>query len=98
MPALSRSHREGGYRALPPRRRQHGQFLRGVARLGPSALRSLETSLKFDPETPAQYLLAYAHAQKRHDEEARAILETIPRADLQYDNAQQPLNAIAGHH
>ena len=62
-----------------------------------SAIRALENSLKLDPEIPAQYFLAYAHAQQREYQQARDILRTIPAGDPQYANAQQLLAAIAGY-
>ncbi|HLK66981.1 MAG TPA: HEAT repeat domain-containing protein [Bryobacteraceae bacterium] len=62
-----------------------------------SAIRALENSLKLEPDMPAQYFLAYAHAQQREYREAREILVKIPPNDPQYGNAQQLLNAIAGH-
>ena len=61
------------------------------------ALRALESSLRLDPEMPAQYFLAYAHAEQRQYQEAREILHTIPPGDPQYANAQELLKAIAGH-
>jgi len=62
-----------------------------------SALGALENSLKLDPEAPAQYLLAYAHAQQGQYEKAREVLQTIGRRDPQYARAQELLRAIAGH-
>jgi len=62
-----------------------------------TALGALETSLKLDPNMPAQYFLAYAHAEQQHYQQAREILQTIPPADPQYGNAQELLKAIAGH-
>ncbi len=61
------------------------------------ATQYLAGSLKMDPETPAQYFLAYALAQQGKYADARAIAEKIPTSDPQYDNAQgSPLeNAIA---
>ena len=61
-----------------------------------SALGALETSLKLDPEVPAQYLLAYAHAERGEYQKAREVLHTIPPADGQYQKAQELLRAIAG--
>jgi predicted CXXCH cytochrome family protein len=63
-----------------------------------AAIRALENSLKLDPKMPAQYFLAYAHAEQRQYQDARSILLTIPPSDPQYGNAQQLLNAIAGHY
>jgi cytochrome c-type biogenesis protein CcmH/NrfG len=48
-----------------------------------------------DPETPAQYFLAYALAQQGKYAEARAIAEKIFPSDKQYANAQALLKAIA---
>ena len=62
-----------------------------------SALGALESSLKLDPEMPAQYLLAYAHAERGEYQQAREVLQAIPPADAQYARAQQLLRAIAGH-
>jgi predicted CXXCH cytochrome family protein len=62
-----------------------------------SALGALETSLKLDPEVPAQYLLAYAHAVRGEYQKAREVLQTIPPTDSQYTRAQELLRAIAGH-
>jgi hypothetical protein len=55
----------------------------------------LAGSLKMDPETPAQYFLAYALAQQGKYAEARAIAEKIFPSDKQYANAQALLKAIA---
>ncbi|SPE33889.1 Tetratricopeptide TPR_4 [Candidatus Sulfopaludibacter sp. SbA3] len=61
-----------------------------------SALGALETSLKLDPEVPARYLLAYAHAQQGQYQKAREVLQTIAPTDAQYGRAQELLRAIAG--
>ena len=55
----------------------------------------LAGSLKMDPETPAQYFLAYALAQQGKYAEARAIAEKILPSDKQYANAQALLESIA---
>jgi tetratricopeptide (TPR) repeat protein len=62
-----------------------------------TAIGALQTSLRLDPKMPAQYFLAYAHAEQRQYQEAREILQTIPPSDPQYGNAQELLKAIAGH-
>jgi predicted CXXCH cytochrome family protein len=62
-----------------------------------NAIGALETSVKLDPKMPAQYFLAYAHAERRQYQEAREILLTIPPDDPQYRNALELLKAIAGH-
>jgi tetratricopeptide (TPR) repeat protein len=62
-----------------------------------AAIDALESSFKLDPVMPVQYFLAYARAEQRQYQEARQILQTIPPGDPQYANAQQLLNAIAGH-
>lgn len=62
-----------------------------------NALGALESSLKLDPEVPAQYLLAYAHAERGEYAKAREVLQTIPANDPQYSKAQELLRAIAGH-
>ena len=62
-----------------------------------SALGALENSLKLDPEAPAKYLLAYAHAEQGQYEKAREVLSTIPPGDPQFTRAQELLRAIAGH-
>ena len=60
-----------------------------------SAVTALETSLKLDPEVPAQYLLGGAYAQQGNLTAAKRILEAIPMSDSQYDKAQRLLKAIA---
>lgn len=62
-----------------------------------SAIAALENSLKLDPEAPAQYFLAYAHAQQGQYSEAREILLAIPPSDPQFARAQELLRAIANH-
>ncbi len=62
-----------------------------------SALGALQASLKLDPEVPARYFLAYAHAAQGQYQQAREVLETIPPTDSQYPKAQELLKAIAGH-
>jgi predicted CXXCH cytochrome family protein len=63
------------------------------------AIGAFQTSLRLDPEAPAQYLLAAAYAQNGQFSESRQILEKIPAADPQYARAQRLLAAIAqtGH-
>jgi Tfp pilus assembly protein PilF len=56
----------------------------------------LSNSLMMNPQTPAQYFLAYALAQQRKYTEARAILDKIGPSDPQYANSQALLKAIAG--
>jgi predicted CXXCH cytochrome family protein len=60
----------------------------------PRAISAFRTSLRIDPASPAQYLLAAAYVQKGDAAAARAILLTIPRTDSQYDKAQRLLKAI----
>jgi predicted CXXCH cytochrome family protein len=60
------------------------------------AEQSLDNSLIIDPQTPAQYFLAYALAQQAKYAEARAILGKIPPSDPQYASALQLLKAIEG--
>ena len=60
------------------------------------ASQSLAGSLKIDPSTPANYLLAYALAQQGKYAEARDIVGKIAPSDGQYANAQTLLKAIAG--
>jgi tetratricopeptide (TPR) repeat protein len=62
-----------------------------------SAIGALENSLKLDPEVPAQYFLAYAHAQQGHYSEARELLLAISPADPQFARAQELLKAIVNH-
>jgi hypothetical protein len=58
------------------------------------AISAFRTSLRIDPESPAQYLLAAAYIQKGDVAGAREILLAIPRTDSQYDKAQRLLKAI----
>jgi predicted CXXCH cytochrome family protein len=53
-----------------------------------SAAAAFRLSLKLDPATPAQYLLARSLAAKDELQEARQILQIIPRSDPQYTQAQ----------
>ena len=62
-----------------------------------SALGALENSLKLDPEVPAKYFLAYAHAERGEYQQARDVLGTIPPSNAQYPKAQELLRSIAGH-
>ncbi len=57
---------------------------------------SLSNSLIMDPQTPAQYFLAYALAQQRKYPQARVILEKIEPSDRHYSDSQALLKAIAG--
>ena len=61
-----------------------------------TAIGALQTTLKLDPEMPAQYFLAYAYAQQGQYNDAREILQAIPANDRQYAKAQELLRAIAG--
>jgi tetratricopeptide (TPR) repeat protein len=63
---------------------------------GAKAAGALQNSLRLNPETPAQYLLAYAYAEEAKYDAARAILQKILPADPQYAKAQELLKAIAG--
>jgi predicted CXXCH cytochrome family protein len=60
------------------------------------AEQSLTTSLVMNPQTPAEYFLAYALAQQSKYAEARAILDKIQPSDPQYAKSQALLKAIAG--
>jgi predicted CXXCH cytochrome family protein len=60
----------------------------------PSAIEAFRASLRIDPASPAEYLLAAAYVQKGDLAQAKQILLTIPRADSQYDRAQRLLKAI----
>jgi tetratricopeptide (TPR) repeat protein len=60
----------------------------------PRAISAFRTSLRIDPESPAQYLLAAAYVQKGDVAQARKILLTIRPADSQFDKAQRLLKAI----
>jgi tetratricopeptide (TPR) repeat protein len=56
----------------------------------------LTNSIRMNPDTPAQYFLAYALAQQGKYGEARGLLNKIGPADPQYANSQALLKAIAG--
>jgi len=56
----------------------------------------LTNSIRMNPETPAQYFLAYALAQLGKYAEARTMLNKIAPADPQYASSQALLRAIAG--
>jgi tetratricopeptide (TPR) repeat protein len=58
------------------------------------AISAFRTSLRIDPESPAQYLLAAAYIQKGEVQQAREVLLTIPKGDSQYEKAQRLLKAI----
>ena len=58
------------------------------------AIAAFRGSLKLDPATQAQYLLAGAYAEKNDLVEARKILEAIPPNDPQYEKAQRLLKVI----
>jgi predicted CXXCH cytochrome family protein len=60
----------------------------------PRAISAFRTSLRIDPASPAQYLLAAAYVQKGDAAAARAILLTILSGDSQYDKSQRLLKAI----
>jgi hypothetical protein len=60
----------------------------------PRAVSAFRASLRIDPESPAQFLLAAALVQKGDVEQARGILLAIPPADPQYEKAQRLLKAI----
>jgi Tetratricopeptide repeat/Cytochrome c554 and c-prime len=64
----------------------------------PRAISAFRTSLRIDPQSPAQYLLAAAYIQKGDVPKAREILLTIPPLDSQYDKAQRLLKAIDASH
>lgn len=61
------------------------------------AIAAFRASLKLDPATEAQYLLAGAYAEKNNLMEARKILEAIPPNDPQYEKAQRLLKVILSH-
>jgi hypothetical protein len=63
------------------------------------AIAAFQTSLRIDPEAPAQYLLGAAYAENGQWAESRKVLEKIPAADPQYARAQRLLAALArlGH-
>jgi tetratricopeptide (TPR) repeat protein len=58
------------------------------------AIAAFRGSLRLDPATQAQYLLAGAYAEKSDLAEARKILEAIPPNDPQYEKAQRLLKVI----
>jgi hypothetical protein len=58
------------------------------------AISAFRTSIRIDPDSPAQYLLAAAYVQKGDVAQAREILLAILPADSQYDKAQRLLKAI----
>ena len=58
------------------------------------AIGAFQTSLRLDPEAPAQYLLGAAYAQNGQYSESRRILEKIPATDPQYARAQNLLKAL----
>jgi hypothetical protein len=60
----------------------------------PRAISAFRTSLRIDPDSPAQYLLAAAYVQKGDLAQARKILLAIPPGDSQYDKAQRLLKSI----
>lgn len=60
----------------------------------PRAISAFRTSLRIDPASPAQYLLAAAYIQKGEVPKAREVLLTIPPGDPQYEKAQRLLKAI----
>jgi predicted CXXCH cytochrome family protein len=62
-----------------------------------NAIGALRTSLKLDPEIPAQYYLAYAYAKQADYRSAREILQRIAPSNAQYSKAQELLKAIEGH-
>ncbi|HVO96599.1 MAG TPA: ammonia-forming cytochrome c nitrite reductase subunit c552 [Bryobacteraceae bacterium] len=59
------------------------------------AVTAFQTSLRIDPNAPAQYLLAAAYVQKGEIAKARDVLLTIPAGNPQYEKAQRLLKAIA---
>jgi tetratricopeptide (TPR) repeat protein len=52
------------------------------------AAAALRASMKLEPATPAQYLLARSLAEKGDFPQARKILQAIPASDSQYKGAQ----------
>ena len=60
----------------------------------PRAISAFRTSLRIDPESPAEFLLAAAYVQKGDLDKAREILLAIKPADSQYEKAQKLLKAI----
>jgi len=61
-----------------------------------TAVKSLESSLKLDPEVQAQFYLGYAYAQQGEWAKARTVLGGIKAADPQYERAQALLRNISG--
>ncbi len=59
------------------------------------AVAGFRASLKLEPATSTQYLLARALAAKGDFPEARTLLKTIPRNDPGYDSAQSLLAEMA---
>jgi tetratricopeptide (TPR) repeat protein len=64
---------------------------------GASAAQALNLTLRLDPQAPAQYYLAYAYAEQRQYDEARAVIARIPATDPQFAKAQELYRAILGH-
>jgi tetratricopeptide (TPR) repeat protein len=60
----------------------------------PRAINAFRTSLRIDPGSPVQYLLAASYVQKGDIAQAREILLAVLPADSQYDKAQRLLKAI----
>lgn len=60
------------------------------------AIGALETTLKLNRDTLAEYLLAYAHAERAEYSTARDILHGIAPADPEYPKAVELLKAIEG--
>lgn len=60
-----------------------------------AAAAALTTSLAVDPNTPtAGFLLALARIGQHRDEEARKLLEEVPKSDPYYATAQDRLKAL----
>jgi tetratricopeptide (TPR) repeat protein len=59
-----------------------------------AAIRTLQTSIRLDPEIPARYLLACAWLRLGERDQATRILRTIQTADPYYAAAQRLLAAI----
>jgi tetratricopeptide (TPR) repeat protein len=60
----------------------------------PHAISAFRTSMRIDPASPAEYLLAAAYVQQGDISRAREILLTIPPSDSQFDKAQRLLKAL----
>jgi hypothetical protein len=60
------------------------------------AIGALETSLKLVRDTFAEYLLAYAHAERAEYSTAREILQNIAPAGPQYPKTLELLKALEG--